>query len=59
MTQDDKLNMVENMRRYGGPFVKALAECFILADKDNFQRLLDAFPEYVETYSKIVDRRKK
>lgn len=50
MTEEEKYTMIKNMRTYGGSFVKALAECFALADPINFYKLLDAFPLYVEKY---------
>jgi len=43
--------MIENMLRYGGGFVQALAVCFLKADFDNTNRLFKAFPEYVEQYT--------
>lgn len=49
-SHDEKLKMVENMRRYGGGFVVALSECFIRADASNLKKLCKAFPEYVDTY---------
>jgi len=51
MEHDKKLKMVRAMRVYGGGFVKALSECFVIADSDNLERLERAFPEYVEKYS--------
>ena len=50
MTQDEKLEMIAMMRVYGGSFVQALAECFMRADANNLQKLINAFPEYVEEY---------
>lgn len=47
---DEKIKMVENMERYGGGFVQALALCFIKADIDNLGRLYAAFPEIVHKY---------
>lgn len=54
MDHDKKLIMVNYMRRYGGSFVVALAELFILADSNNLERLYKAFPEIVERYSNMV-----
>jgi hypothetical protein len=38
------------MKTYGGGFVKALAEAFLLADEINAQRIEAAFPGYMEKY---------
>jgi pyruvate/2-oxoacid:ferredoxin oxidoreductase beta subunit len=48
---DEEFKVVENMERYGGSFVQALAQCFYRADNNNFIRLRLAFPEYWEEYS--------
>lgn len=45
-----KFNALENMSRYGGSFVQALAECFRKADNVNFGRLKYAFPDIWEEY---------
>ncbi len=54
ITRDEMLEMVVAMRRYGGGFVRALAECFILADTDNLRRLYAAFPQYVIQYNQMA-----
>jgi hypothetical protein len=54
LSHDEMLRMVSAMNRYGGAFVHALSECFILADSDNLVRLLRAFPEYVEQYCEMA-----
>ncbi len=41
------------MEKYGGNFVKALAECFRMADDNNFEKLQTAFPGYWEQYKKM------
>lgn len=60
MNEEDKFefieSMIESMRRHGGSFVASLAECFARADTSNFQKLLTAFPEYVEKYSTMANR---
>jgi len=53
MTQNEKIAMIEAMRRYGGSFVVALADCFIVADADNTARLIAAFPEIVARYKEL------
>lgn len=52
MTQDEKLEIVENMEKYGGSFVKALAQCILRADPDNLLKLETTFSEYFEEYKK-------
>lgn len=47
ITHDEKLKMCKSMKVYGGSFASALAECFILADSENLERLYKAFPELV------------
>ena len=42
------------MEKYGGAFVKALAEAFRRADPHNFRRLKEAFPELWERYTKMT-----
>jgi hypothetical protein len=44
--------MREAMRRYGGSFVRALAEAFERADYQNYMILREAFPKYVAEYTK-------
>jgi len=47
--------VVAAMSRYGGSFVKGLAECFRTADPDNFNTLRTAFPDYWREYETMVD----
>lgn len=47
---EEELEVVENMERFGGSFVKALAGAFYRADRENFLKLKDAFPEYWDEY---------
>jgi len=58
MTEDDFVDMTEAMRRLGGGFVKALAECFAKADYPNRVILLKAFPGYVAEYQDLAQRQK-
>ncbi len=51
---EEEMKTVEAMEKYGGDFVKALAQCFYRADNDNLKKLEDAFPEYLEEYSKMI-----
>lgn len=48
--QDLKLDIINNMNRYGGSFVKALANCIMLADVYNLRKLEVDFAEYIEKY---------
>ena len=48
--------IVEAMDKYGGSFVKALAECFRRADRDNFIKLKNTFSEYWEQYKKMAKK---
>ena len=50
MTHDEKLITIRAMKAYGGSFVKALAETYLLADLFNSKRIEGAFPEYVQKY---------
>lgn len=38
------------MREFGGSFVRSLAECLETADAQNYNKLEDAFREYVKEY---------
>jgi len=50
LNQDLKLDIINNMNRYGGSFVKALANCIMLADAQNLRKLEVYFFEYIEKY---------
>ena len=52
MEHDEKLKLVETMKRFGGSFVKALAECIILVDMNNLAKLQKAFPQEFKAYGK-------
>jgi hypothetical protein len=53
MNEEEKSWMGKAMEVYGGGFVRSLYECMCHADSHNFQRLVDAFPEIIEQYSKM------
>jgi hypothetical protein len=57
MTNED-WRIIEAMRRDGGGFVKALAECLTQADPENYRILKDAFPVYFENYRQVAEHRK-
>lgn len=50
------MNVVDAMAKYGGSFVKALAECFYRADRVNFTRLQEAFPNYWKEYEEMTKK---
>lgn len=56
MMTKQEAKVIEAMDKYGGSFVKALAECFRCADPVNFMRLRDAFPNYWSQYDLMVKR---
>jgi len=47
---DEKLLVAENMREYGGGFVKELGKAIMRADEHNTKKVKDAFPEYWEKF---------
>ena len=47
---EEEFEVVENMSKRGGSFVKSLAECFHHADNVNKQRLKIAFSDYWDEY---------
>lgn len=50
IASEHKRVMVAAMRRFGGTFVRALADALAAADHDNEARLLTAFPDIVRRY---------
>lgn len=50
ITQEERLTVYRNMRRYGGSFIVAFAGALIRADDDNTRRMKEAFPEYWGKY---------
>ncbi|MFZ2152259.1 MAG: hypothetical protein WAV09_04085 [Minisyncoccia bacterium] len=53
---EEEFKTVEMMTKYGGSFVKALAECFHKADADNFLKLKLCFYEYWIQYTKMAKK---
>jgi hypothetical protein len=43
------------LRDYGGSFASALGEAFLRADLGNRRRLIEAFPDIMETYGPSSD----
>lgn len=52
---DEEIKVVEAMERYGGSFVKALAQCFWRADPINFEKLQATFIDYWLQYKKMAE----
>lgn len=47
---DYRLEIVENMLKYGGSFVEALGELTLRADNNNLKKLIDTFSDYYMEY---------
>jgi len=58
MQTDQDHEVVEAMAKYGGSFVKSLAECFAHADEPNVNKLKNAFPEYWDQYTEMAKKDK-
>lgn len=54
MNEPTPIQIASAMIRKGGSFVKALGEALLRADDRNTQRILEAFPDYIETYAAIA-----
>lgn len=39
-----------NMKTFGGSFVSYIGSALLVADSDNLQRLVTAFPELIQRY---------
>lgn len=52
---DQDIKVVDCMEKYGGSFVKALAECFRRADPMNFIKLKTTFAAYWKQYTKMAE----
>ena len=50
MNLQETVRMTDAMRKYGGRFMRAMAEPLLYADESNRQRILDAFPGIVDGY---------
>ena len=51
---EQELKTVEAMATYGGSFEKALSYCFLVADDENFRKLLKAFPEEWKKFGEMA-----
>ena len=49
-TRTQLWNIQQSMRTYGGGFVQQLSVLLPLADDENIEKLINAFPEYFEKY---------
>jgi hypothetical protein len=58
-SQDLTLDTVDNMKKYGGSFVKALGECLIRGDSVNRFKILNTFWEYIIDYTPSEMAKKK
>ena len=50
LISDERVDVAENMIKYGGSFVKALGEALIHADLNNIKRIKATWPEYWNQY---------
>ena len=50
MNEDEFLDTLDQMERFGGSFVKSLAKCLAAADYKNREILLHSFPEIILRY---------
>ena len=50
------IETIDAMRRYGGGFVKALAEAAARADDENLQLIKGTWAEYWERYADLAKR---
>jgi len=54
---EQEFKIVDAMAMYGGSFVKALAQCFYLADNINFEKLKSTFSEYWLKYETMSNKK--
>lgn len=54
INRDDYLPAAHMMYDQGGSFARAIAQAFYVADSDNTQRLLKAFPDLFLKYSRLA-----
>lgn len=45
---------LEAMEKYGGSFVRSLADCYLRADPSNRERLAIAFPDFYGRYEDVA-----
>lgn len=54
---DADIKVVEAMKKYGGSFVKQLAELTLRADPINLQKIKETWPEYWQTYTEMAEEK--
>jgi hypothetical protein len=54
LTRDEILNISNNMIRYGGGFASNLGKALLVADAENTNKILTAFPELISQYKKLT-----
>lgn len=59
MNKPEDFEVIDAMRRYGGSFVRALAETAACADCNNLRRLKEAFPDYWKHYAEVAEKAAK
>jgi hypothetical protein len=57
MTHDAMLQVSGAMLKFGGSFVQALATAWRHADESNAAKIEAAFPEYIEKYRAMAEKR--
>lgn len=50
------MHVVKMMSRYGGSFVKALAEAYKCADPKNRAKIITMWPDYWKTYREMAEQ---
>lgn len=55
LMNDEDRDVLNTMLRYGGSFVKSLAEAAYHADDDNFLRIKRAWPDYWDKYRGMLN----
>jgi hypothetical protein len=48
--------IVNTMERFGGSFVRTLAQLCHLADEENYRRIKGCWPEYWQKYAEMVEQ---
>ena len=49
-SRDEILKITDNMKRFGGGFIKSLSEAIVKADEENLEKLRNSFGEEFEKY---------
>ena len=52
---DDDLKVIQSMKRWGGGFVKALAEAALVADSDNLLKIKATWTGYWDKYRRLAE----